>query len=236
MMIVKMCSPVYDPIKDEWKFTITQTYEPDMLEYCRHTYVDGVCTGCKKVVTMATFTEFKPTPDAEPLVSGAVHTPEMWGKIEKFLGTHSLADKLKQEIVEEFIKWHSSETTFAYGVPDDRSIAEWWLEKFTTHSHNLAPVTDPLGIYTVAHGKNESKDYIRGASDQFLADRKKVEELFTHSQNREVEIRKEERDRLRELVSRHAFSIYDENLPSPVVSEQILLEALTPEQLEDNLK
>lgn len=83
-------------------------------------------------------------------------------------------------------------------------------------------------------------DYEEGQISQkeFLAtvDSEIAQILTTHSQDREVEIRKEERDRLRELVSRHAFSIYDENLPSPVVSEQILLEALTPEQLEDNLK
>lgn len=39
--------------------------------------------------------------------------------------------------------------------------------------------TDPLGLHTVAHGKNESEDYIRGAADQFLLDEKKVEELLS---------------------------------------------------------
>lgn len=63
-------------------------------------------------------------------------------------------------------------------------------------------MNDPLGIYTVAHGKNESKDYIRGASDQFLADRKKVEELFTHSQNREADIRKEERANIKRKIDK----------------------------------
>lgn len=34
---------------------------------------------------------------------------------------------------EEFEKWHSIETTFALGVPDDRTISDWWLEKFTAY-------------------------------------------------------------------------------------------------------
>lgn len=35
----------------------------------------------------------------------------------------------EQRLREEFTKWHSSETTFALGVPSDMSIADWWLQK-----------------------------------------------------------------------------------------------------------
>lgn len=38
---------------------------------------------------------------------------------------------------------------------------------------------DPLGLYTVAHYKQESNDYMRGASDQFLADQKKIKDILT---------------------------------------------------------
>ena len=33
----------------------------------------------------------------------------------------------EEEIREEFQKWLSAETTFAYGIPDDRTIADYWL-------------------------------------------------------------------------------------------------------------
>jgi len=41
----------------------------------------------------------------------------------------SLTQKQKDTIREEFEKWHTSETTFALGVPDDWTIADWWLNK-----------------------------------------------------------------------------------------------------------
>lgn len=34
-----------------------------------------------------------------------------------------------EELKTEFTKWHTAETTFAYGIPDDETIADWWLEK-----------------------------------------------------------------------------------------------------------
>lgn len=47
-------------------------------------------------------------------------------------------------------------------------------------------IRDPLGLTTVAHGKNETPDYIRGASDQFLRDRGIVEELVRSLDNRQT--------------------------------------------------
>lgn len=38
-------------------------------------------------------------------------------------------DERIEEIANEFTKWHSAETTFAYGVPNDKTIADWWIEK-----------------------------------------------------------------------------------------------------------
>lgn len=34
-----------------------------------------------------------------------------------------------KELRNEFTEWHSGETTFAYGVPNDKTIADWWIEK-----------------------------------------------------------------------------------------------------------
>lgn len=118
-MIVKMCSPVYDPIKDEWKFTITHTYEPDMLEYCRHTYVNGVCTGCKKVVTMATFTE--PAPHMNKSKEEILEEfKNQFGAEHKFRGS-------------TFIGWKHPED--ANMIPTYNEVFQW-LSETLTHSQN----------------------------------------------------------------------------------------------------
>lgn len=67
-------------------------------------------------------------------------------------------------------------------------------------------ILDPLGLFTVAHGKNESEDYIRGASDQFLFDEKKVKELIQAERDRAEEelqkAREEEKERIAEMLSK----------------------------------
>jgi hypothetical protein len=58
--------------------------------------------------------------------------------LEEALAGHTGNQNHIEEIKKEFIKWHSSETTFAYGVPDDKSIAEWWIEKTLTYGDQRA--------------------------------------------------------------------------------------------------
>jgi hypothetical protein len=58
-------------------------------------------------------------------------------------------------------------------------------DDFETPKENY---NNPLGLYTVAHGKNETKDYIRGASHQFDLDEKKVKQLLLTQRQEIVEI------------------------------------------------
>lgn len=44
-----------------------------------------------------------------------------------------------EELKTEFTKWHTAETTFAYGIPDDETIADWWIEKL---HHQLQKVRE----------------------------------------------------------------------------------------------
>lgn len=53
-------------------------------------------------------------------------------------------------------------------------------------------IENPLGLFTVAHNKKESEDYIRGAADQFDLDERKVKELIQSERERAEEEKREE--------------------------------------------
>lgn len=42
-----------------------------------------------------------------------------------------------KELKERFVKWLRGETTFALGVPDDSSIADWWLDEIASEKQRL---------------------------------------------------------------------------------------------------
>jgi len=43
-------------------------------------------------------------------------------------------EELLQKQRDEFVSWMAAETTFAYGVPDSRTIADWWVEAALTEA------------------------------------------------------------------------------------------------------
>lgn len=94
-----------------------------MLEYCLHTYVNGVCTGCKKVVTMDTFT--KPVPPIDKLKDdylGLAHEAGWYDPkelvipysvLEEALTAHTntknKAEVLAEQVTEQFEKAFAGE-------------------------------------------------------------------------------------------------------------------------------
>jgi len=39
-----------------------------------------------------------------------------------------------EKIKKDFVSWMTTETTFTYGVPENRTIADWWVEVALTEA------------------------------------------------------------------------------------------------------